>query len=91
MHRAAVLGILLLVVLPSAGAPRPAAKATAGAPAQQFAVQLLGIAQQVNQGYVRPVPVPDLLREAIAALYEAARQPVPSDLGERVERLRRPR
>jgi carboxyl-terminal processing protease len=58
----------------------------AGQPAQQFALHLNNVAQQVNQSYVRPVPVPELLHAALRGLYEGARLPVPSDLKERLDK-----
>jgi carboxyl-terminal processing protease len=49
-------------------------------------VLLLNVAQQINQSYIRPIPVPDLVHAALSGLYEAARRPVPADLKERVEK-----
>jgi carboxyl-terminal processing protease len=47
------------------------------AEAQQYAQQLLAVAAQVSDQYVRPVEVPDLLRAALQGLYETAHVPVP--------------
>jgi carboxyl-terminal processing protease len=85
MPRVAALSVLLLAAAVCPGAPRPAAPTTAGPPAQQFAVQFLNVAQQVNTQYLRPVPVPDLVHAAVTGLYEKARIPAPADLRQRVD------
>jgi carboxyl-terminal processing protease len=71
-----------------AAAGRPAERQPAGTPeaaglraeAQQFAQQLVSVAAEVSDQYVRPVGVPELLRAALQGLYEAAHVPVPGGL-----------
>jgi carboxyl-terminal processing protease len=52
--------------------------------ARAFAVQLLNIVNQIAEQYVRPVSHADLTEAALRGLYEAARLPVPADLGARI-------
>jgi carboxyl-terminal processing protease len=51
-----------------------------------FAEQLLDVAHQVADKYVRPVSCQDLVYAALAGLYEAARLPQPARLQTRVEK-----
>jgi carboxyl-terminal processing protease len=79
MRQFLVLSTVLLGAGVARAAPGPAAPA-GGPPsdaARTFALQLVGVVDQVADQYVRPVAHEDLLRAALAGLYEAARQPVP--------------
>src|SRR5438105_265598 len=65
----------------SSGPPPPGLTAVT----QIFARELLGVTEQVADQYVRPVSREQLLRAALAGLYEAARRPVPPDLAARIK------
>src|SRR4051812_36622747 len=53
---------------------------------REVARQLVTVVDQVAEQYVRPVPRAELVRAALAGLYEGARRPVPRDLEARVKR-----
>jgi C-terminal processing protease CtpA/Prc len=88
----------LLAALLAAGAlsaaPVPVPAPPSGPPGGQavkaeavaFAQQLLSVAGQVADGYVRPVPREELLYAALAGLYQGARLPVPADLRPRLKK-----
>jgi carboxyl-terminal processing protease len=80
---AALAAALLAAPLPSAPAPAPPRRPLR-ADAGRFAQQLLGVIDQVAEHYVRPVSREELLHPALVALYQAARRPVPRDLGDRI-------
>ncbi len=83
--RLAVMIILMQTTL-AAAAPAPAA--IPGKPALPqdghnealFAAQVLDLCNQVNANYVRPVPRIQLLKTALAGLYESARLAMPPRL-----------
>src|SRR5436190_19808024 len=85
MCRAPLL-FALLAAGPALAAPVPTAAPAPTPEAQQFATQLLAVAQQIHEDYVRVVPVADLLHAAVSGLYENARLRVPPDLKERLAR-----
>src|SRR5438552_1421668 len=76
--------ILAVQLTPSGSQVPPARKEALQAEARLFARQLLGVLSQVADQYVRPVSREELLRSALAGLYEAARRPVPHHLEERI-------
>jgi len=85
MRRAGIL-LMSVVAFPLHAGPRPASPAqpAIGPEVQQFAQQLLSVAEQVREMYVRPIPLPDLIYASLAGMYETARMPVPVDLKARV-------
>src|SRR5262245_39647033 len=49
-----------------------------------YAQQMLSVATQVSAGYIRPVSRTDILRAGVAGMFEAARQPFPPSLAEKI-------
>src|SRR5947209_5606645 len=87
MRLTVAASVSLLAAVAATAGPRPVAPQPAPGPqVQQFALNLNNVAQQVNQSYLRPVPVPDLLHAALTGLYQGARLPVPADLKERLDK-----
>ena len=86
---AALLGAAALSAAP-VPAPAPPSGPPGGkavkAEAVAFAQQLLGVAAQVSDAYVRPVSRENLLYAALAGLYQGARLPVPADLRPRLKK-----
>jgi carboxyl-terminal processing protease len=76
-------------------APVPVGSRTAAPSAKQewipealnYAQSLLSVVNQVSASYVREVDQVDLLEAALTGLYQAARQPVPSNLRAELKRL----
>lgn len=74
-------------------APPPDAANSAHSPdspihdiAREYSFQLFQVVAQVEQNYVRPVARAELVAVALAGLYEAARQPAPSNLKADIQR-----
>lgn len=63
---------------------RPSAPGT-DAEAKNYAAQLARVLTTISNQYVRPVPNVDLARAAMEGLYEAARLPVPTSLGDELQ------
>jgi carboxyl-terminal processing protease len=59
---------------------KPSAPALPRGEAENYAQQLLFILRDVQNSYVRPVTLPELVRPALSGLYEAAHLPVPDSL-----------
>ena len=87
MYRPLACLVLVLSGGAALAAGRPVEPQPTGMPAaelraeaEQYAQQLLAVAAQVSEQYVRPVELPVLLRAALQGLYEAAHVPVPGGL-----------
>jgi carboxyl-terminal processing protease len=95
MHRCLliVLGLLLVSIplfalaapLPPS-ATKPPVSAELKAEAEDFAIQLVFLANHVSEHYLRPITPGELLVAALRGVHEAARIPVPSTLAADVDR-----
>jgi carboxyl-terminal processing protease len=90
MHGPAAAGLLVLtslvVAAPGPVAPAPPARPEVRAAAERFAKGLLGISQEIADGYIEPIAQEELLHAALLGLYEAARLPPPARLRENLHR-----
>jgi carboxyl-terminal processing protease len=88
VNRALACLVLLCCAGLLAAGGRPADRPAGGPPprpelraeAQEYAQQLVIVAAEVGERYVRPVPSQALFRAALHGLYEAARVPIPASL-----------
>jgi carboxyl-terminal processing protease len=76
--------LALATPLPDTAPPKPKLPED-GRSEALFACQVLDLCNQVNANYVRPVTRIQLLKTALAGLYEAARLPVPPRLVAEIE------
>jgi carboxyl-terminal processing protease len=81
-------GVLAGTTSPPAPEPPRRTEVPVSPPAEgaAFARQLVGVANQVSELYVRPIPRADLLAAALTGLYERARLPVPRNLHARLKK-----
>ncbi len=54
--------------------------------ARTYAVRLFGTANQISEDYIRPVAMEELMLAGVAALYEAARVPLPIRVRDEVKK-----
>lgn len=88
-HAVLILGLALnFTAPPAAGKPAPTVLPLARPAAVQYATEIIDAAALVVREHPRTIPARDLLVPAVARLYAAAGQPLPSDLPERFARTR---